>query len=181
MNTLIIACLLALSTAPAFPATITFSGIGGVNGDLFTTYAEARFTVASTTGSWQKAFNFGNPSPAIFSGSSTASITITGGLFTFSSFDFVNANTQGGLTWSAAGFLSSVQVLTGSGGDPGPEFTTIASPNSNTVLDTLVLTANKGSTTSYNFDNIVLNSVNSVPEPATISSCALSWLASQKG
>src|SRR5262249_16615518 len=162
MRGLILACLLA---APAFPGTITFSGIGGSNFDPFTTYAEAGFTVNPTTGSWLKGFNFGNPIPSIFSSSGTASITITGGVFKFSSFDFGNAKNLGGLTWSAAGFLSSVQVLTGSGSGPGSSvFTTIASPNSSTVLDTLVLTANKGSTSSYNFDNIVLNSV--VPEPA---------------
>jgi len=171
MRKLILACLFA---APAFPGTITFNGIGGANADVFTTYAEEGFTVNSTTGFWQKGQLFGNPLPSIFSSSATASITITGGSFTFSSFDFGNASPLSGLTWSAAGFFSSIQVLTGSVSGPGTNiFTTIASPNSNTVLDTLVLTANRGNTSSYNFDNIVLISV---PEPATISLAAAGLL-----
>jgi hypothetical protein len=170
LRSLILAGSLAFFTVSAF-ATITFSGLPGANGDPFTTYTEDGFIVNPTTGSWEQGFNFGNPTPSIFSGSSTASITITGGLFTFSSFDFGNGNSFDGLTWSVAGFLSGTQVLTGSGNGPViSEFETIASPNTSTTLDTLVLTANLGNTTSFNFDNIVLIDAGSaVPEPAAIS------------
>src|ERR1041384_5859157 len=116
MRTLSLAGLWVLGASSAFSGTITFGALTGSNGDPFTTYSEGGFTVNATTGTWNKAFLFGNPIPDIFSGSLTASVTVTGGgLFFFASFDFGNANTFGGLAWSAAGFRNGVQVLTGSG------------------------------------------------------------------
>lgn len=171
MRSLAVMLLIAVSTGPAFSGTITFNGIGGVNGDPFTTYVESGFTVTPTTGIWKKGFGFGNPVPSIFSPSATASITVTGGTFDLISFDFGNANNLSGLTWSAAGFLNNVQVLSGSGNGPSTVmFITVPSPNSAALLDTLVLTGNLGNTSSYNFDNIVLSSV---PEPSTITFFAM--------
>jgi hypothetical protein len=169
---------------------ITFSGLTGSNGDTYTSYSENGYTVTATTGDWRKAFLFGNPVPDIFSASDVASVTITNAssLFTFNSADLGNANSIGAPTYSFQGFLGATQEFSSTGAMPTTAvFATFASPNTSAIIDRLVITINRGGTSSYNIDNINVSAA--VPAPAGIILGGLglvgmggfSWIRRRKG
>src|SRR5437868_13205737 len=72
---------LTFSSTVTLGAVIDFSTLPGNTDDPFTTYTQNNFTVSSTTGSWFKAFVYGNPVPDIYLGPIGAvtpgSITVT--------------------------------------------------------------------------------------------------------
>jgi hypothetical protein len=147
---------------------VTFNGLVGANGAPFSTYTEGIFTVTPTLGAWQEAHAFGNPVPDIFSGSTSAAVEVTrspGGQFTFTSVDLGNANSIGFPTYSIQGFLGASMVLSTSGSLPASAgFVMIGSPNTSQALDRLDITMNRGTTSTYNIDNIVGFAV-AVPGP----------------
>jgi PEP-CTERM motif len=151
---------------------ITFSGLSGANGSAFSSYTEDGFNVATEAGTWLEAQMFGNPIPDIFSNSSTAAIDVTkigGGTFTFNSVDLGNASSSGFPTYGIQGFLGGVPVFSINGSlAASAAFTTIAGPGAVNVIDTLRVTMNRGTTSSYNIDNINVPLRLNVPEPATL-------------
>src|SRR6476660_7355919 len=167
----VLCCAFMCNAAAAF--TITFAPVSGVNETPYTGHIEGNFQVTPTSGDWRQAQNYGNPTPDIFAGPVLnplpASIRVTErttGLFTFSSFDFSDNNSTA-TVYQMTGFRGGNSVLSASGtATVLNQFRTIFSPNSSTVLDSLTLSLTPHGASSYNVDNIVVNTV--VPEPATI-------------
>ncbi len=144
---------------------IDFAGLSQPNGTPYFGSIEGNFTVTVNTGEWLEAHMNGNPVPDIFGRSAVGSVDVTEnttGLFTFTSVDLDDAS-SGGFTYSINGFLDTVNVLSFGGVFPGGQFPTIVSPEDTQVLDTLNIQINS-TTSSYNIDNIV---VDTVPEPAS--------------
>ncbi len=160
---------LVLGSGISQAAFIDFNGLPGNNGDPFTSFSEAGFNVAASSGNFQVGKAFGNPTPSIFSGSQTSSVDVTEigpGTFTFSQVDLGNAG--GGVpSYTIQGFLNNALVLSTSGSLTAPfTFTTVSSPNSNQQLSLLRISFNRGTTSSYNIDNIGVNVA--VPEPSSL-------------
>jgi hypothetical protein len=157
-------------------ATIDFVGLPGNNGDPFSTFSEAGFTVNSKVGSWHVAELFGNPIPDIYCPNcSPGTVEVTGGIFNFSSVDLGEAQPTG-FSYEFKGYLGGNLVLDQTGSlTNGVPWTTVASANASTLLDRLDLTINTGGGNDGNIDNIVLG----VPEPATLGLllCGLGALA----
>lgn len=158
----------ALVMAPASAAVITFGALPGNNGDPFTSYAEAGFTVMKDSGSGCVGKVFGNPVPNVFGGTACDSgsvgvFTVTGGLFEFAGIDLAANN--GTLSYSITGLLNGSNVFVQSNDLAGPTgvFSTIAS-QSNAVIDSLQLSFRTAGS-SFNFDNI--NLTQRVSEPAS--------------
>ena len=164
---LFLACLglFAAGTLPA--ATVTFDPLPGPNGTAYTGHTESGITVTPLSGTWNQAFNVGNPVPSIWTSNSTGSFEVTtGGTFTFLSFD-LGTGGGSGPSYSIEGYLNSILVLSGSGSNPDSLFHTILSPDSLQNLDRLVIAATLGQTSSANIDNIALGAGSEVPEPGT--------------
>ena len=156
---------------------ITFGGLGGANGSLFTTDTEGGFTVTSTVGEWFEAQVFGNPIPSIvaggvFGGPAVDSISVTegGGSFSFSSLDFA-PSPVGDVHYTFTGTLGGSPVFSVSGTLVPPQvFETVLSGVSADVIDKLVVGVTLSDTTtnaSVNIDNIVVSRA-AVPEPMTL-------------
>jgi hypothetical protein len=154
---------------------ITFNGLSGTNGALFSSpYTEGTFIVTPTAGTWQEAHLFGHPVPDIFGNSASATIKVTetaSRLFLFSSVDFADAG-SGGATYSIQGLLNNSTVFSFNGGPVPGSFVTIANQNSLQQIDTLFITMNRSRST-YNIDNIALQEV---PEPATFALAGFSLM-----
>ena len=170
----LLSCVLALAfyAAPAHAAIITFDSLVGSNGDNFTSTVELGFTVSDTTGGWVEGQVFGNPVPSIFNATDAVGVVDvvenTVGLFTFTSVDLANANSGAGtsISYTVEGlFMGGTVFSTSATIGSQAAFTTIASPNTGAVLDTLRIFVNGTNTSSYNVDNI---NVNAIPEPASL-------------
>lgn len=166
---------LLLWTTRSDASTITFSGLVGVNGAPFASYAEAGFSVTSS-GGFVEAHSFGNPIPDLFgpAGSVAGNVTVkltAGGTFTFDSVDLANP-TGANPNYLFEGFLGGNPVFASGGvlGNPGV-FVNIASP-SNASIDTLRISYSLGAPSNgsvINVDNIGVTAVvAAVPEPASL-------------
>ena len=168
---IVLLCLLC-SVTVAKADTITFSPLGGANLDPYAGHVEAGYTVTPTAGNWFQAQIFGNPVPSIVAGPiftpSTSAITITGGIFTFSSVQMVSQN--GTSTYLFEGFSGLTLLYSSAGAIPAiTAFNTYNNPFSAVAIDRLVITIfPTGQPSSMNVDNITLFRAAEVPEPATI-------------
>ena len=156
--------------AGAAPATvIDFGGLTGTNGQAFGFYQEDGFNITDSSDTWQKAFGFGNPVPAIYTalaGVNTISITLNeGDQFSFASADIgCGVGGDGDCQLRAEGSLGGTSVFDFSSGTFAADGTwhTISSAFSSPI-DTLVLTQYANDS---NIDNINLT-LSTVPLPAT--------------
>jgi hypothetical protein len=156
----------------AFGGTVDFATLIGSNDDPFSTYTENGFTVASTSGSWFKAFIYGNPVPDIYLGPIGApgpgaiKVTDGGALFSFTSVDFSSNN--GSSLYQIQGYKAGNLVFTEAGTEAGAfspfSFTTVSSTSSASI-DTLFISITPTNLTSFNIDNI---SYEVVPVPPTV-------------
>jgi hypothetical protein len=159
--------------------TITFSPLLGPNSTPFTSLSEAGFTVSALSGAWREGFNFGAPTPSIFSNSAVASVSVTkngGGLFQLLGFDVGNGG-FGTLQFEFRGL---------NGGNISFAGTLIDGPASGSFMtydtgvgglfDEVHITVMRGNTSSYNLDNIRLFTA-PVPEPSAISLLGTGLLA----
>jgi PEP-CTERM motif len=178
-----IACGAALAaglSSQAF-AGIDFNTLTGNNEDPFSTYTENGFTVTSTTGSWFKAFNFGNPVPDIYLGPIGAptpgSVTVTdgGGLFSFTSFD-LSPNNGGGAGYTYTGSKLGIVLYSFSSTDSVLSAFSTITDSDPTLIDTLVISLLPNGQSSINIDNINY-SIAAVPEPGTLSLLCLGGFA----
>ena len=144
---------------------IGFNPLTGPNGTPYPGHIENGFVVTAISGTWQEAFNVGNPIPSIFH------LTNSGPQAG------VNIEKQDGSNFD----LISMQVGTGGTGNTGidvsciarnntivvgnhaftffgnfPTFTTFAFPATFSNIDSVDCTASNLGTTSVNFDNFVV-------------------------
>ena len=162
--------LAAMGSGNAGAAVIDFGSLAGSNGAAFpAVYSEDAFEVACTLGACQQGQIYGNALPSVFSGSDIAALTVTGGLFTFSSVDLSGNNGDIEYTISASlGGSQVYQLINSLAGTFGPfSFTTLFNLN-NAVIDSLLIQVSGPNTTTFNWDNIVVNSVSDVPLPAAL-------------
>ena len=161
--------LTLVGSTPAFAVTIGFNSLVGANGDPYLGHSESGFSVTPTAGEWREAHLFGNPVPDIFGVTPTATVDVTGGLFTFSSVELADA-AGGGCTTCATflvtGFLLGAPQFS-FGGTTTSSFVPYANPAPGAIIDTLRITMTQGAAT-YNIDNIVVTPSAAVPEPATL-------------
>jgi hypothetical protein len=171
MRHLLTSILIILAATVASAGVVTFDTLPGPNSTLFTTVTEDGITVNSLSGTWNQAFFVGNPVPALYTYSTSASLEVlTGGTFTFTSVDFGTGGSLGP-AYQVIGYLASVEVLNFSGAAVDDIFHTISNSNPGVVLDRLVIATTLQST-SANVDNIVVDSAE-IPEPATFALVAL--------
>ncbi len=166
-----IAALFISAPVAVHAQTISFSGLAGSNGSAFSSYNESGFNVLSLSGTWNQAQAFGNPTPSIFSSSTSASITVTrigGGSFEFLGFALGNAGFSP-FSFSFLGLANGASVFS-SGTLAGQSTNGFVTQNNSdaSLIDELQITVNKGQTTSYNIDNIQLSTTTTVPEPSTV-------------
>jgi hypothetical protein len=122
-------------------AVITFDSIGGATGDQLTLpYSEAGFVATPVTGRWLKAQVGGkvggNPQPAIYGDTFTATLEITStssGTFTFAGFDLASwefdfVATDSPIGYTAIGLLGGQTVFSTTGEVGTSEFVTVGSP-----------------------------------------------------
>jgi hypothetical protein len=170
-----------VGTTVASATVITFDGLGGNNGDAFTTYAESGYTVSKTSGSGCVGKAFGNPTPSVFGGPTcdngvSGLFSLTGaGLFSFDAIDLAANN--GDLDYTITGLLGGATVWTqvGSLAAGTGTFVTLASL-SGAAVDTLTFDyTTRG--TSWNFDNIGVTAASAtVPEPGSVALVSLALL-----
>ena len=184
---LLVALLVMLWATESMAYTIGFDHLTGSNLSAFTSYTENGYTVAATRGQWLEAHVFGSPIPAIVAGpiynpgESQITVTEGGAQFTFQGLD-LTSNVAGGTSYTIAGFLGGVEVLSTSvvisSINTFETFNTSLS-DSLKLVDRLTITGTPGSrTTSFNIDNIRAgealcvgpdpNGCRPVPEPAAI-------------
>ncbi len=159
---------LLVTVASVDASIITFDPLVGANGDPYAGHSEAGFNIISTMGQWVEAHNHGNPIPDIYSKSDIAAIDVvegSGGLFTFNSVDLALGGGSN-LTYAVEGLLGGSSVFTMGGGLSSVPFITFASVSASPI-DTLRITMRKGSASSYNIDNINVNSP-AIPAPGAV-------------
>lgn len=157
--------LAVASSVLANPVTIAFDPLEGANGSPYEGHVEVGHTIAPVLGEWRQAHAFGNPVPAIFSNSTMASISVTNdetGLFTLESVDFGNANINSTIFYAIEGYFDGELVLEADGLVDFNGFVTAPSPDPDAILDELILIMELNDGSSYNIDNIV---VETVPAP----------------
>ena len=160
------AAVVALAALPASAYTITFANLPGSNGDTFAApYSEGGYTVTPTSGSVKVAKQYGNPIPDLFFVGTGGSITVTGGLFTLSSFDAGLGSAFGNSTYTITGSLNGTQDYFATYVNSTAAFNTITTGSGATLFDTLTFALSTTSS-SANIDNIVVNAA-AVPEPAS--------------
>lgn len=187
-------CTFALGAASA--TTITFDGFGGVNedgtpdnGDAFTSYSEAGYTLMPTGGEVLVAKAVGNGIPAIYVPSDGTSafgrfeLTRGGGAFSLASIDIAAIVSNVNVTFT--GMLGNATLYSFSSVVAGRAFTFGAPIMFDTVsagfasaigIDRLTVSF-AGGGTSLTADNIVVNAVPAaVPEPASAALLALGLL-----
>jgi hypothetical protein len=179
--TLLVALMVMLWATESLAYTIGFNSLEGNNLDRFTSHTENGYTVSATGGDWFVAKIFGNEIPAIVAGpiyhpgESQITVTEGGGQFTFQGIDLTN-NVAGETSYSIAGFLGGVEVLSTSvvisSINTFETFDTSLS-DSLKLVDRLTITGTPGQgTTSFNIDNIRAGAPpedpNNIPEPASI-------------
>lgn len=166
-----VALAIAAAAGSASATVISFDNLAGAQGSTFTSYIESGFTVESLLGKWLVAKNYGAPVPDIFSGkgwgTASASIEVTGGMFTFGSVD-MSAN-NGDARYTIEGWLGGVSQYSFDGvrscGGCFGQFATVGNSFSAVVIDSLRISIT-GLGSSYNVDNINVTA-QVVPEPAT--------------
>ena len=183
---LLVALMAMLWATETMAYTIGFGNLAGNNLDRFTSYEENGYRVTATGGDWFVAKIFGNEIPAIVAGpiyhpgESQITVTEGGGQFTFQGIDLTN-NVAGETSYSIAGFLGGVEVLSTSvvisSINTFETFDTSLS-DSLKLVDRVTITGTPGSrTTSFNIDNIRAgdpitscqgSNCPAVPEPASI-------------
>lgn len=172
---LICAWLLTAALAIEAPAAVmTFADLSGDTGDPFdSAYEENGLSLAPVTGWWLVAQVggkvTGNPLPAIYGDTYTASLELTdggGGSFAFSSIDIGNTFFDGladqPVSYTIEGLLGGQTVFSTSG--EATTFTTVVSPSA-AAIDTLRISMVRLHADGYAIDNINVTSV--VPEPAS--------------
>lgn len=167
-----VALTAVLATGLASAATMTFNSLPGGNGANYTTYSEAGLTFAKTAGSGCVAGLFGNSAPAIFGGptcdgGTTSSFRLTGGTFSLTSLE-LSAN-NGLLAYSLVGKLGAVTQWTQDGELPGPNATFVPVLGLfGAAVDSVEFNfTTRG--TSFNIDNIVVDSaVAAIPVPPSL-------------
>jgi hypothetical protein len=164
--------LLLGGAAQAATTTITFNGLPGPNGAVFTgPYTEGGFSVSVTAGQVFEGtvFGDGNPAPSLVVGSvfgggpnGTVSVTDGGSNFSLTAFDLAGNN--GAADFTVTGFEGASQIFSFSGSvNAGFEvFQTVTGLSAKINDLTFALTSHG---TSLNLDNIVLGTV--IPEPST--------------
>ena len=161
--------LLLGGAAQAATTTITFNGLPGPNGAVFTgPYTEGGFSVSATAGQVFEGTSFGNPAPSLVVGSvfgggpnGTVSVTDGGSNFSLTSFDLAGNN--GAADFTVTGFEGASQIFSFSGfvNAGFAVFQTVTGLSAQVNELTFALTSNG---TSLNLDNIVLGTV---PETST--------------
>jgi hypothetical protein len=164
----LVCCFLAGVVSHAGATTITFNSLVGANFDTYLGHSESGFTVTPTVGSWFEAHLSGDPIPDIFGTTATASVDVTGGLFTFSSVELENAGPcTVCATFSITGSRLGVSQFNFAGVTTNA-FVAYSNGAPATVIDRLTIAMTKGFV-SYNIDNIVVNASSpAVPEPASL-------------
>ena len=166
----ILAATLTYGMGSASAELITFDALPGNNLDIFQSYTEDGYTVASTVGIWHVGKNFGDPIPNLFSSNAFSAlgygleVTKGGAAFTFAGLD-ISPN-QGIETYTFTGWLNGIQQFVFSGQTPQSSFNfyTFANAFSTTVIDDLDILVSAYS----NIDNINVNSAAEVSEPGAI-------------
>jgi hypothetical protein len=174
LRTIILAATLAslLTVGPASAATIGFNNL--VASGPVSSYSEAGFVVAATSGSWEASTSYGKPAPFIQflrvapEPTTTASIEVTSGgvPFRFSAVDLYSSLTP--IPYVFVGLRDSLPIFTLSGTVPNTfgAFATVTSSQAQ-AIDTLRITLSNPATccggNPVGLDNIV---VTAVPEPA---------------
>lgn len=173
------ACIGVLNIASA--EVLGFDNIGGNNGEVYDQHTEQGFDVDAVRGDWFKAYNFGAPVPAIFTGPfgspfiSTFEVSRTGGgLFRFLSVD-LSSNVNPGTIYDFVGKRGGSTIFSSSGTiNSINTFETFANGNMS-MIDLLSVTVTPvAGVGSNNADNIV---VDTVPEPASLLVLALGGIA----
>jgi hypothetical protein len=160
------AAVLVAAPMAAHAATVTFDGLGGDNGDAYSTYSENGFTVTKTAGDAFVGKLYGNPIPDVFFGptygssSTTLDVTAGGSAFTFTSWDF--SDNGGSAAYSIVGYLNNVSIFSLAGMQSLGSFATILSGTGQS-FDRVSFTLSSNGT-SANFDNFVGDTA-AVPEP----------------
>lgn len=161
----------ALCSAAASAATITFSGLSGGNGSPVASYSESGFMLTTTFGRFFEEQVFGNPAPNLVAGSAFGGLEFKGliiigsGSVNFESFDLATNN--GDVLYSLSGFLGDVLQYA----FPAVEFmhtgifNTILNPDAAIPVDEVDLFLDILGT-SIGIDNIVVNPAAAIPEPA---------------
>lgn len=152
--------------------TISFNGLAGPNGAVFTgPYTEGGFSVSATAGQVFEGtvFGNGNPTPSlvvgsVFGGGANGTVSVTNGGPNFSLTSFDLAGNNGAADFTVTGFEGASPIFSFSGSvDAGFEvFQTTTGLSSKINALTFALTSNG---TSLNLDNIVLGTV--IPESST--------------
>jgi len=125
--------------------TCTFGGLL-VNGAALSSYTESGITVVATAGGWQAMTGYGNPAPSIdfvtpagVAGSEQVKVTAGGSAFSFASVDLYSSVTP--IPYTFTGLMGSTTVFSVSGTVPNTfgAFATVANPNAEDLIDTLVI------------------------------------------
>lgn len=168
IKTLAAGAIFTVMAGAASAAVIDFGGLSGSSGDALGTYMEDGFTVTDTSGTWNEAHVFGNPTPAIFTdgaGVNTIDVSVTGGgTFKFLASDIgcgVGGNNDCQLR--AVGMLGASTVFDFSSATFAPDanWHTIASLSAG-IIDKLTLTQYAADS---NIDNIGVE-LSAIPVPA---------------
>ena len=141
---------------------IGFDPLAGPNFTPYTSHIENGFVVTSISGSWQEAFNVGNPVPSIFSFSPIAGVNIErqgGGHFDLVSMD-IGTGGQGNTGITVTCIAESLGNVVGNEvflfGGNHPAFPTFVFGAGFSNVDTVDCTANPIGTSSVNLDNFVV-------------------------
>jgi PEP-CTERM motif len=174
LATLTLALLVGSVPTTSQAQTIGFGGLPGANGSpLFGSYAEAGFSVSLFAGALCEGHAFGNPAPSVFGGLVCNFSTRTGVLrvvrtdgsaFGFVATDLSSQNGPG--AFSFQGFLGGSSQFFSSGAI-AEGFSTYAGPGPTSAIDELRISLSTTGS-SFTIDNIQLQSVTVIPEPATI-------------
>ncbi|TCI01978.1 PEP-CTERM sorting domain-containing protein [Corallincola luteus] len=137
----------------------------------YASHTEEGFQVTNTLGDWRGS-GFGNPSPSIYATTPSASVEVVavdGGLFTLDSLDLTANNL--GSTFEIFGEAGSDLAFFFGGAlnldDAQTTWDTILNPFASVAIEKLIISFGVAGT-SVNIDNINVQSLASVPAPATL-------------
>ncbi len=162
--------LLLGGSAQAATTTITFNGLPGPNGAVFTgPYTEGGLGVSATAGQVFEGTVFGNGNPApslvvgsVFGGGPNGTVSVTDGGSNFSLTSFDLAGNNGAADFTVTGFEGASQIFSFSGSvNAGFEVFQTVTGLSAKINDLTFALTSQG--TSLNLDNIVLG----IPETST--------------
>lgn len=161
---------LVTATALALGSSVRAYTIGFENVPAVGTYfgsSEGGFTITSTgIDPWHAAP--GNPGNALEPIQASAELQITGGTFTFSSFQYFNFSAITPGSYEVEGLLNGNSVYSASGSLAGGLWNTLASPDPASIIDTLrieIVNFENSDEVFSRLDNIVVNPATaSVPD-----------------